>query len=45
MIFADSLPLRPCRAPRFRFDPDFLGGLVHPSVTEVLRGFLTERTS
>lgn len=39
MIFADYLPLRPCRAPRFRFDPDCLGGLVYPSVSEVLRAF------
>lgn len=39
MIFADYLPLRPCRAPQFRFDPDCLGGLVYPSAAEVLQSF------
>ena len=35
MIFADYLPLRPCRSASFRFAPGCLGGLTFPSVAEL----------
>jgi hypothetical protein len=43
MIFADYLPLRRYRCPRFHFDPDCLGGLTLPAISDIQRALASDR--
>lgn len=42
MIFADYLPLRRYRSPRFCFEPGCLGGLTYPSTAEVIQALAVD---